>query len=128
MNIPKWSFPPIAYARGDQPFKFKYRVIMEHVWPEYELHVSENLIRRFDSDSLPDELKEAVATINAIPNPAERDYMGSTGFYINGHDERLDDVGWLTLIRTNDNKLRKFYTVIVQHNFIQSLYKNSGET
>lgn len=65
---------------------------------EYQLQVDDHYVRRYDVDTLPDEIKVRLAMIKAVPMlevfTDEEIYFNSFRFYENNHSEDLDDVGW----------------------------------
>jgi hypothetical protein len=64
---------------------------------EYQLQVDDNFVRRYDADTLPDEIKVRLAMIKAIPMATfseEAVYYNHYIFYENHHSRDLDDVGW----------------------------------
>ena len=65
---------------------------------EYQLQVDDHYVRRYDANTLPDEIKVRLAMIKAIPmlkvfNDTDI-YFSSFMFYDNNHSPNLDDVGW----------------------------------
>ena len=65
---------------------------------DYQLQVGDHYVRRYDVDTLPDEIKVRLAMIKAIPMlevfTDEDIYYNSFLFYDNKHSKDLDDVGW----------------------------------
>jgi len=75
-----------------------HRVALREEDGEYQLQVDDHYVRRYDVDTLPDEIKVRLAMIKAIPITEpftdEDIYYNSFIFYENKHSKDLDDVGW----------------------------------
>lgn len=74
-----------------------HRVPLRMEGDEYQLQVDDNFVRRYDADTLPDEIKVRLAMIKAIPMATfseEAVYYNHYIFYENHHSRDLDDVGW----------------------------------
>jgi hypothetical protein len=75
-----------------------HRVALREEDGEYQLQVDDHYVRRYDADTLPDEIKVRLAMIKAIPMlevfTDEDVYYNSFLFYENKHSKDLDDVGW----------------------------------
>jgi hypothetical protein len=76
-----------------------HRVSLREEGDEYSLQVDDNFVRRYDADTLPDEIKVRLAMIKAIPMPNllhdDKDiYYNRFLFYDNNHSKDLNDVGW----------------------------------
>jgi len=75
-----------------------HRVSLREEDGEYQLQVDDHYVRRYDADTLPDEIKVRLAMIKAIPMlevfTDEDIYYNSFLFYDNKHSKDLDDVGW----------------------------------
>jgi hypothetical protein len=112
---------PIAHSVMDG---VHYRMYLEQVKDVYQLHVSDNLIRRCTAEQLPNLIKEAIAHANAFPFPLW--HWGNV--YENHHSPELDMSGW----RTNwiPNRLRikvdhgpspVAYIIVVPRTFLEEL-------
>jgi hypothetical protein len=75
-----------------------HRVALREEDGEYQLQVDDHYVRRYDADTLPDEIKVRLAMIKAIPMLEvfndEAIYHNTFLFYDNHHSKNLDDVGW----------------------------------
>ena len=75
-----------------------HRVALRVEDGEYQLQVDDHYVRRYDADTLPDEIKVRLAMIKAIPRlevfTDEEVYFNHSIFYENRHSKDLDDVGW----------------------------------
>jgi hypothetical protein len=75
-----------------------HRVSLREEDGEYQLQVDDHYVRRYDVDTLPDEIKVRLAMIKAIPMlevfTDDELYFNSFSFYENNHSKDLDDVGW----------------------------------
>ena len=69
-----------------------HRVALSEDDGEYQLQVDDHYVRRYDADTLPDEIKVRLAMIKAIPMLAV--FHNHYIFYENHHSKDLDDVGW----------------------------------
>jgi hypothetical protein len=74
-----------------------HRVALREEDGEYRLQVDDHYVRRYDADTLPDEIKVRLAMIKAIPMATFTDeavFHNHYLFYENNHSKNLDDVGW----------------------------------
>jgi len=75
-----------------------HRVALSEEDGEYQLQVDDHYVRRYDANTLPDEIKVRLAMIKAVPMlevfTDEELYFNSFRFYENNHSKNLDDVGW----------------------------------
>ena len=74
-----------------------HRVSLREEDGEYQLQVDDHYVRRYDADTLPNEIKVRLAMIKAIPIDHFTDeeiYHNTFLFYDNHHSKNLDDVGW----------------------------------
>ena len=75
-----------------------HRVALREEDGEYQLKVDDHYVRRYDANTLPDEIKVRLAMIKAIPILVvlndEDVYFNHFNFYDNKHSKNLDDVGW----------------------------------
>jgi hypothetical protein len=75
-----------------------HRVSLREEDGEYQLQVDDHYVRRYDANTLPDEIKVRLSMIKAIPSlivfTDEELYFNSFLFYDNKHSPDLDDVGW----------------------------------
>lgn len=75
-----------------------HRVALREEDGEYQVQVDDHYMRRYDVDTLPDEIKVRLAMIKAIPSLVvftdSEVYFNSFIFYENKHSKDLDDVGW----------------------------------
>lgn len=74
-----------------------HRVALREEDGEYRLQVDDHFVRRYDADTLPDEIKVRLAMIKAIPMALfteEAVFHNHYVFYENHHSKDLDDVGW----------------------------------
>ena len=74
-----------------------HRVALSEDDGEYQLQVDDHYVRRYDVNTLPNEIKVRLAMIKAIPMATfteEAVYHNHYIFYENHHSKDLDDVGW----------------------------------
>jgi hypothetical protein len=85
----KWSPMPIA------PYEM-WRVPVYKDEDSYAVVVHSNKVRYFTAEALPDFMKASLAMIHAFPPPKKELYQVSvTDSFINYHNPKLDDVGWM---------------------------------
>jgi hypothetical protein len=62
----------------------------------YAVVVHSNKVRYFTAEALPDFMKASLAMIHAFPPPKKELHQVSvTDSFINYHNPKLDDVGWM---------------------------------
>ena len=74
-----------------------HRIALREEDDEYQLQVDDHYVRRYDVNTLPNEIKVRLAMIKAIPMATfteEAVYHNHYIFYENHHSKDLDDVGW----------------------------------
>lgn len=75
-----------------------YRVPLYRYRPDdtYAVFVSDNFIRYYESDTLPDFIKEKLAMIHATPNLGIHEDMevNQYNLMINSYQPKLEEVGW----------------------------------
>jgi hypothetical protein len=85
----KWSPMPIV------PYEM-WRVPVYKDEDSYTVVVHPNKVRYFTAEALPDFMKASLAMIHAFPPPKKELYQVSvTDSFINYHNPKLDDVGWM---------------------------------
>ena len=85
----KWSPMPIA------PYEM-WRVPVYKDEDSYAVVVHSNKVRYFTAEALPDFMKASLAMIHAFPPPKKELHQVSvTDSFINYHNPKLDDVGWM---------------------------------
>lgn len=94
------------------------RVPLRRVDDHFVLYVSDGYYRRYDKDTLPDEIKTKMAMILATDHKVipDRD-LGRLGVYENNQSDELDEIGW----RASES----FYCIVMP---IDSLKALRGET
>ena len=72
------------------------RVPLRRIADHYVVYVADGYARRYDEDTLPDELKTKMAMILASPHskvlPDRR--LQKITLYVNNESEELDEIGW----------------------------------
>ena len=62
----------------------------------YAIVVHPDKVRYFTEEALPDFLKASLAMIHAFPPPKKELYrVSGTDAFINAHDPKLNDIGWM---------------------------------
>lgn len=91
------------------------RLPVRRVEGVYVVYVADGMVRRYDEDTLPNELKTKFAMILATPQPALIDErrLQKLAIYINTHDPELDEVGW----RVSET----YFCIIVDRQTLESL-------
>ena len=72
------------------------RVPVRKIEDHYIVYVADGYHRRYDEDTLPDELKTKMAMILASPHKKiEADHeLSKLSLYTNNESEELDEIGW----------------------------------
>ena len=90
---------------------------MRRIEDHYILYVSDGYYRRYDKDTLPDELKTKIAMILATDHQVLPDLgVTSLRLYQNDQSEELDEIGW----RASES----YYCIVMS---VDSLKKLRGE-
>lgn len=88
-DVKKWSPMPCANYK-------MWRVPLYKDDDSYTVIVHPNIVRYFTEETLPDFMKASLAMIHAFPPPKKELHQVSfTDAYINYHEPKLDDVGWM---------------------------------
>ena len=90
---------------------------MRRIEDHYIFYVSDGYYRRYDKDTLPDELKTKIAMILATDHQVLPDLgVTSLRLYQNDQSEELDEIGW----RASES----YYCIVMS---VDSLKKLRGE-
>jgi hypothetical protein len=83
---------PVVHQRNWDLVRVPVRKIEDH----YTVYVADGYHRRYDEETLPDELKTKMAMILASPhNKALPDFkLDKLALYQNHQSEELDEIGW----------------------------------
>ena len=85
------AWGPMPCAPNDM-----WRVPMYREDDSYAVVVHPNRVRYFTEETLPDFMKASLAMIHAFPpTKKELHQVSVTDSYINYHNQKLDDVGWM---------------------------------
>ena len=86
------TLAPVVHQRNWDLMRVPLRRIADH----YVVYVADGYARRYDEDTLPDELKTKMAMILASPHskvlPDRR--LQKITLYVNNESEELDEIGW----------------------------------
>jgi hypothetical protein len=95
------------------------RVPMRRIEDHFIVYVADGYHRRYDKDTLPDELKTKLTMILAIPHKRiDPDHeLSMISIYTNNQSDELDEIGW----RASES----FYCIVMP---IDSLKALRGET
>ena len=91
------------------------RLPVRRVEGVYVVYVADGLVRMYDEDTLPNELKTRIAMVLATPQPTliHENNLQKLHIYINNHDPELDEVGW----RVSET----YFCLIVDRETLESL-------
>jgi hypothetical protein len=93
------------------------RVPMRRIEDHYIVYVSDGYYRRYDKETLPDEIKTKLAMILASPHKVTPDLsITNLMVYQNDQSEELDEIGW----RASES----YYCIVMS---VDSLKKLRGE-
>lgn len=86
------NLAPVVHQRNWDLVRVPVRKIEDH----YTVYVADGYHRRYDEETLPDELKTKMAMILASPhNKALPDFkLDKLKLYQNHQSEELDEIGW----------------------------------
>ena len=86
------NLAPVVHQRNWDLVRVPVRKIEDH----YTVYVADGYHRRYDEETLPDELKTKMAMILASPhNKALPDFkLNKLKLYQNHQSEELDEIGW----------------------------------
>jgi len=111
----KWT--PTVHANNHE----MWRVPVYREDDGYAIVVQPNRVRYYTDEALPDFMKASLSMIHAFPPPKKELYKISvTDAYINAHDPKLNDIGWMIC--------KDLYIIVMHYSQLGEIGYNKGKS
>jgi hypothetical protein len=95
MRIDK-GFHPLPITHSVLWGMYRVPLYRDRAYDTYTVFISDNYLRHYTGDTLPDFIKEKLAMIHATPNLGIHEDMEINGLnlMLNSYQPKLDEIGW----------------------------------